>query len=168
MHTTQLCAKPCVRIASILNSLRLLLSQVIDRSGGVVFMEQLAPILNPREAPPEWYRESAAGGFSRNTGANGGITTTEVVGGDAPLLRLLFELNGTPEVRWTLSRFFSALRRPRKSGGTSLGAPHSHVRERGSTFERKIGPPCKFSNVFYVLSVDFVFRFNGVYVYYRT
>ncbi|CAN0336374.1 unnamed protein product [Pylaiella littoralis] len=75
-----------------------LAAQVIDRSGGVIFMEQLAPILNPREAPPEWYRESAAGGFSRNTGANGGITTTEVVGGDAPLLRLLFELNGTPEV----------------------------------------------------------------------
>lgn len=71
---------------------------MIGRSGGVVFMEQLAPILNPREAPPEWYRESAAGDFSRNTGANGSITI-EAVGGDAPVLRLLLELNGIPEVR---------------------------------------------------------------------
>lgn len=71
-------------------------------------MEQLAPILNPREAPPEWYRESAAagsaGGVSRSTGANGSITI-EAVGGDAPLLQLLLDLNGIPEVRWTLSVF---------------------------------------------------------------
>lgn len=67
-------------------------------------MEQLAPILNPREAPPEWYRESAAGGLSRNTGANGSVTV-EAVGGDAPVLRLLLELNGIPEVRWTLLRY---------------------------------------------------------------
>lgn len=61
-------------------------------------MEQLAPILNPREGPPEWYRESATagGGFSSKR-ANGSIGIA-AVGGDVLMLRLLLELNGVPEV----------------------------------------------------------------------
>ncbi|CAB1105761.1 unnamed protein product [Ectocarpus sp. CCAP 1310/34] len=78
-------------------------AQVVQRSGGVVFMEQLAPVLNPREGPPEWYRESATGGGGRGAagygknGATDGISI-EAVGGEALVLRLLFELNGAPEV----------------------------------------------------------------------
>lgn len=62
-------------------------------------MEQLAPILNPREGPPEWYRESAAaaaGGFSSKFAK--GDVGVEAVGGEALMLRLLVELNGAPEV----------------------------------------------------------------------
>lgn len=64
-------------------------------------MEQLAPILNPREGPPEWYRESAAayGGFDCK-GTNGSVGV-EAVGGEALMLRLLLELNGVPEVSAT-------------------------------------------------------------------
>lgn len=71
----------------------------------MVFMEQLAPVLNPREGPPEWYRESAAaGGGSGGAGAYGkkgagGGISIEAVGGEALMLRLLFELNGAPEVK---------------------------------------------------------------------
>lgn len=81
-------------------------TQVVQRSGGVVFMEQLAPVLNPREGPPEWYRESATAGggsggggaYGKKKGAGGGISI-EAVGGEALVLRLLFELDGAPEVR---------------------------------------------------------------------
>eukprot|EP00752_Nemacystus_decipiens_P005501 g4979.t1 len=73
-------------------------AQVIARSEGVVFMEQLAPVLNPREGPPEWYRESAtAGGGFRSKFAEGSVGV-EVVGGEALMLQLLLELNGVPEV----------------------------------------------------------------------
>ncbi|CAM9101967.1 unnamed protein product, partial [Hapterophycus canaliculatus] len=74
-------------------------AQVIERSGGVVFMEQLAPVLNPREGPPQWFRENvvASGGGYGGKGSIDGITT-DVVGGEALVLRLLLDLNGVPEV----------------------------------------------------------------------
>ncbi|CAM9356829.1 unnamed protein product [Ectocarpus sp. 8 AP-2014] len=73
-------------------------AQVISRSGGVVFMEQLAPILNPREGPPEWYQVCAdAGGGFYEKGDKSGISV-DAVGGEALVLRVLLDLNGSPEV----------------------------------------------------------------------
>ncbi|CAM9339298.1 unnamed protein product [Ectocarpus sp. 12 AP-2014] len=73
-------------------------AQVISRSGGVVFMEQLAPILNPREGPLEWYRVCAdAGGGFYEKGDKSGISV-DAVGGEALVLRVLLDLNGSPEV----------------------------------------------------------------------
>lgn len=62
-------------------------------------MEQLAPILNPREGPPEWYRVCAdAGGGFYEKGDKSGISV-DAVGGEALVLRVLLDLNGSPEVR---------------------------------------------------------------------
>lgn len=62
-------------------------------------MEQLAPVLNPREGPPEWFRENVvAGGGYVGKGSIDGITT-EAVGGETLVLRLLLDLNGIPEAR---------------------------------------------------------------------
>lgn len=61
-------------------------------------MEQLAPIFNPREGPPRWYRESAAAGGGINSKFAKGRVGVEAVGGEALMLRLLLELNGVPEV----------------------------------------------------------------------
>ncbi|CAM9783350.1 unnamed protein product, partial [Ectocarpus fasciculatus] len=74
-------------------------AQVISRSGGVVFMEQLAPVLNPREGPPEWYRvcADAGGGFYEKGDKRSGISV-DAVGGEALVLRVLLDLNGSPEV----------------------------------------------------------------------
>lgn len=72
---------------------------MIARSKGVVFVEQLAPILNPSEGPPEWYRESATAGGGVSSNSADGSVGIEAIGGEAVVLRLLLELNGVPEVR---------------------------------------------------------------------
>lgn len=63
-------------------------------------MEQLAPVLNPREGPPEWYRvcADAGGGFYEKGDKRSGISV-DAVGGEALVLRVLLDLNGSPEVR---------------------------------------------------------------------
>lgn len=58
-------------------------SQVIARSGGVVFVEQLAPILNPRQGP---LRRGSS--HDRMSGRD-----------EALVLRALLDLNGAPEVK---------------------------------------------------------------------
>lgn len=72
-------------------------------------MEQLAPVLNPREGPPEWFRENvvASGGYG-GKGSIDGITT-DAVGGEPLVLRLLLELNGNPEVRVRHSKGVSVM-----------------------------------------------------------
>lgn len=69
--------------------LYLTVRKVIQRSGGVVFLEQLLPILNPREGPSEYYGANGRGGDIGTTtnGVNGSIVR-----------RLLYELKGVPEV----------------------------------------------------------------------
>lgn len=64
--------------------------KVIQRSGGVVFHEQLLPILDPREGPSEYYEVNGRGGDSD--------TTTNAVN-ERIVRRLLYELEGVPEVR---------------------------------------------------------------------
>lgn len=63
---------------------------MIERSGGVVFAEQLAPILNPPEGPDSW-------SDSRQ------VSRESVVFSDPDeetfVVRLLTELDGVPEVR---------------------------------------------------------------------
>lgn len=63
-------------------------SQVIERSGGVVFLEQLAPILNPREGPLRLSR--------------GGVADSSAVTDETLVLRLLSNLRGLPEVRFAM------------------------------------------------------------------
>lgn len=63
--------------------------KVIQRSGGVVFLEQLLPILNPREGLSEYFRANGRGGDS-------GTTTNAVK--ESIVRRLLYELKGVPEV----------------------------------------------------------------------
>lgn len=70
-------------------------------------MEQLAPILNPREGPPEWYRESATAGGDLSSKLAKGSVGVEAVGGEALMLRLLLEFNGAPEVR-SLPRYIAS------------------------------------------------------------
>lgn len=69
--------------------LYLTVRKVIQRSGGVVFLEQLLPILNPREGPSEYYGANGRGGDI-------GTTTNGV--NDSIVRRLLYELRGVPEV----------------------------------------------------------------------
>lgn len=81
---------------------------MIRRSNGVVFVEQLAPILNPRNGPPPPSEISAK--FSGGSGgtALSGLGSLNEGEADEPLVvRLLTELNGIPEVRLNVRLVYS-------------------------------------------------------------